>query len=181
MHAKSAGGGVEIPVHGKVDDVQSGEVGGVRSVVVIAFEQSVVAAAQDFIRMSKIVSSLLESGFPVGVSADGFIVMRAFLGCRDSHHIVPRVSVIVPRIVFRFFPCVVAGRAVIVCAAVNHFHRAGADFAEHEEGAAAAFCLRFCRFRRLLELRQEIFVERETRDVSCGVDTEAVNAHLDEA
>ena len=75
MHAKSAGGGVEIPVHGKVDDVQSGEVGVVRSVVVIAFEQSVVAAAQDFIRMSKVVCSLLESGFPVGVSADGLIVM----------------------------------------------------------------------------------------------------------
>ena len=65
--------------------------------------------------------------------------------------------------------------------AVNHLHRASAHFTKHKERRGATLSLGFGRIGSFKELGKEIIVERNSRNVSCCIDTEAVHAHFDKA
>ena len=108
-------------------------------------------------------------------------VVRTLGSGRYGHNIIPRLGIHIPFIVLVLFPCIVAGGCVIVIAAVDHLHRAGAYLTVHEEGCVAALCLGLGRVGSLKELREEVLVECQTRYMAGRIDTESVDTHFDEA
>ena len=102
--------------------------------------------------------------------------MRAFFAFHH-HNVVPRRGACVPSVVFCFLPCVEVARKV-VAVSISDVAVTRAHLGKHEEWAVVSFSLvLLCSSG---ELREEVFVERQARDVTTGVNTETVAAHFDE-
>ena len=151
--AERAGSGVELPVHGEVDDAHAGALGIVGSTVVDAVEERVLRGR-------------LTGGADV-VLAVGDGVLKILLdgsGIGAVGELREVGSGIIPGVELDGF----SGVVTVPCLA-----EAAANLTEHIEVVVA------CRLRRGVDLIVIPLVQRESGDVADGVDTESVNAHVD--
>ena len=107
------------------------------------------------------------------------VVQRTQVSTLINGDVIPIARIIVPTVVFVFGPCVEIRRQHGLVAVGHATLIAGAYFGAHEEvplvQAFVAILL-----AQSLEGGNINLVERQARDMATGVDTEAVNAHLNE-
>ena len=158
----------EIPMFRKVNHMKSRSLRIVRRMVVITVQQGILRSRLTT-QSASVIRGLLPAGLPIR--------MRGTSGPLGFCILVPRRGVAIPSVITTLRPCVIE-RAETRVVAIKDGVIPRADLREHVKRCTSAFVLRCLACG--LEGWDKRFVESQACDMSAGVDTEPVHAHVDE-